>query len=267
VNINRICPRRFTFFQHLFHKLQNAILLIIMELIRSFYTTFIFLILPHIVKILKQGTLPRPPFILSVIHVGNFDPAFVARASGHYRVRAIYEMDGGHPFVRFFFEAFWRFQVTRDPTLKDSLNRKTMRKACRHLRKGGTVMIFPEGYRRWERKLHPGVAVMAHRANVSIIPVGIENGATFRPEQPPLRALRAAIKDYYLLKWVRIHFASPIYPRTYLSEREDVEELMNLVKKDFDGFYERFYGISGPVWTTQDHDGVSYWSEPLRLDR
>jgi len=233
-----------------------------MELVRLFYTTFILLVLPHIVKILKQGTLPRPPFILSVIHVGNLDPAFVARASGHYRVRAIYEMDA-HPFVRFFFEAFWRFRVSRDPTLKPSLNRQTMRKVCRHLRKEGIVMIFPEGYRRCERKLHPGVALIAHRENVPIIPVGIENGATFRPEQPPLRALRAAIKDYHLLKWVRIHFASPIYPKTCLSEREDVEELMNLVKKNFDGFYERFYGISGPVWTTQNHDDVSYDSNNL----
>lgn len=227
------------------------VLLVVMEMIWAVYVGFIFLILPRIAKTQKQGGLPNPPFILCITHVGNFDPLFVVRASGHYRMKVVYQVDGPYPVLRFLFKAFWRFRVSQRPELKPVLNKKTMKEIVSHLKSGGTLMIAPEGYWRWERKLYPGVAVMAHRANVPVVPVGIENGFVFRPElrhKPPLQLARRVIKDYCLLGCVTVHFADPIYPSDSLDERDGVEKLMRFIEARFDEFYRRFYNTSGPVW-------------------
>ena len=222
-----------------------------MKLIWLVYVGVIYLFLPCIVKTRKRGKPPRPPFILSVTHVGNFDPLFVVRSSGYYRMKAVYQVDRPYPVVRFLYKAFWRFRVTQLPELKGTLNRKTMQEIVAYLKRGGMVMIFPEGYWNWEKKLYPGVAVMAHRANVPVIPVGIEHGDVLKPEldqDPPLKALRRVIKAYRQLGYVTVHFASPIYPNDTLEEADDIERVGRLIEAKLGEFYKKFYGTSGPVW-------------------
>ncbi|MEA3356109.1 MAG: lysophospholipid acyltransferase family protein [Candidatus Bipolaricaulota bacterium] len=232
-------------------RLENVFIYVLLEIIWVFYAGFTFLILPFIAKTKLKGTLPDPPFILCATHVGNFDPLFIVRGTGRYRMRAIYQMDGPHPVIRLLFRAFWRFRVSQLPELRPSLNRRTMSEAVGHLKRGGTLMIFPEGYWAYEKKLYPGAAVMAHRANVPVVPVGIENGAVFRPgiaPQPFHRVVKRLIRDYRHCGRVTVHFVDPIYPKNRLEEGEDVDRLGRSIEASFNKFYRRFYNIDGPVW-------------------
>jgi len=221
------------------------------EIIWLFYSGIILFILPMIAKSRSKGKLPEPPFIMCVTHVGNFDLLFVVRTSKRYRAKALYQVDGPYPLVRFLYKAFWRFRVSQDPKIKQTLNKKTIRDVILYLKKGGTVMIFPEGYWNWEKRLYPGVAVVAHRANVPIVPVGIENGYVFRPEldhEPPLKAVKRVIKDYRKRGTITVHFGEPIYPDPLKEEKEDVDRMMKLIERKFGEYYNRFYNMEGPKW-------------------
>ncbi|AKI98024.1 lysophospholipid acyltransferase family protein [Kosmotoga pacifica] len=223
----------------------------IYEVIWLLYAGIILFILPLIAKSKARGELPKPPFIMCVTHVGNFDPLFVVRTSGRYRAKALYQVDGPYPLVRFLYKAIWRFRVTQDPKIKQSLNKETIRDVILYLRRGGTVMIFPEGYWNWKKRLYPGVAVIAHRANVPIVPVGIENGYVFRPElddEPPLKAVRRVIKDYRKRGTITVHYGEPIYPDMNREERADVEQIMKAIEEKFAGYYYEFYDMEGPKW-------------------
>jgi len=238
---------------------KSAVLLVAMEIVWTFHAAFVLLILPLIVRTRRHGELPQNPCILCVPHVGELDPYFVIRATGRYRMRALFERDGPEPIARFFLKSMWRFQVSQRPDLKPILNKKTMRDVASYLNRGGVLMIFPEGYRHWDKKLYPGAAVIAHRANVPVIPVGIEHGRVFRKEfiGHTFRALKAAIIDYHRLRQVTVHFTEPIHPDDALGEMEDVDRLMSLIEARFADFYEQFYNTSGPVWTWQDDTGPS----------
>jgi len=236
---------------------KSAVLLVAREIVWTLHAAFVLLILPLIVRTRRQGELPENPCILCVPHVGELDPYFVIRATGRYRLRALFERDGPEPIARFFLKSMWRFRVSQRPDLKPTLNKKTMRDVVSYLNKGGVLMIFPEGYRHWDKKLYPGAAVIAHRANVPVIPVGIERGHVFRKEfiGHTFQAMKAAIKDYRRLGRVTVHFTEPIHPDDALREREDVNRLMPLIEARFADFYERFYNTSGPVWTQRGDAG------------
>ncbi|MBC7092467.1 1-acyl-sn-glycerol-3-phosphate acyltransferase [Candidatus Bipolaricaulota bacterium] len=235
-------------------RLGSFLLAPIREVIWLFYVGAI-LLLPTLVRSEKRGQVPRGPCLFCVTHVGNFDPLFVVRQSRLWRMKAVYQVDKPYPLVRFLYRSFWRFRVTQDPGLKPILNPRTVAEVVRYLRRGGRVMIYPEGYRCWERRLYPGVAVIAHRAGVPIVPVGIENGYTLRPEretEPLFRVVRQVIRDYRRLGRVTVHFGGPIFPDPSRAEAEDVPRLMRAVETAFQDFYRRFYGLPGPVWAPPD---------------
>ena len=230
---------------------KSAVQLVAMEIVWTVHLAFVVLILPLIVRTRRQGELPQHPCILCVTHVGELDPYFVIRVTGNYRTRALFERDGHEPITRFFLKSMWRFRVSQRPDLKSILNKKTMRDVASYLNRGGVLMIFPEGYRHWDKKLYPGAAVIAHRVNVPVIPVGIEHGHVFRKDLVghTFQAMKAAIRDYRQLGRVTVHFTEPIHPDDALGEREDVNRLMPLIEARFARFYEQFHNTSGPVWT------------------
>lgn len=227
-----------------------------MEIPWLFNTIVIFALLPLAVRARRKGKLPTPPFILAATHVGELDPCLILQASRRYRMRAIFERDGTEPLVRLFLRAVYRFQVTQRPELKPILNERTKRDVDAHLKRGGTLMIFPEGSRYWEKRLYPGVAAMAHRAGVPIVPTGIEHGDVCLKEHrsTPFRAMLRAIRIYHRLKYVIVHFETPIYPDLNLEERQDVDRLMRSIEERFADFYRRFYQREGPVWVTSSKE-------------
>ena len=176
------CPTPSPPLRRLARMVKNALLFLAMEAVWALHAAFTLLILPLIVGTRRQGELPQGPCILCVTHVGEFDPYFVIRATRRYRMRALFERDGPEPIARFLLRSMWRFRVSQHPDLKPTLNKKTMREVVAYLSRGGVLMVFPEGYRHWEKRLYPGAAVLAHRAGVPVIPVGIEHGQVFRQE-------------------------------------------------------------------------------------
>jgi 1-acyl-sn-glycerol-3-phosphate acyltransferase len=112
-------------------------------------------------------------------------------------------------------------------------------------------MVFPEGERFWERVLYPGAGVLARRARVPLIPVGLENACCYHPQaeaQPLLAAAWRIIRETREKGTIRVHFGSPLMPDPRLPEREDVDRLMRGVARVFGDWDRRFYGFPPPQW-------------------
>lgn len=222
----------------------------VLELCWLLYILFAFLI-TTVVKTKRIGRRPSRPCVLAVTHVGGFEPLFVTRASGHWRGWALYSMDWPNPIVRFLCRAFWRFGVTQDPVRKHEVNSRTLEKAVQYLKRGGSLMVFPEGDKFWERRLYQGAALLARRAGVPLIPVGLENALIYEPgaENLPIwRGFPHALWQTLKKRWIAVHFASPILPDPNLREEEDVDRIMRELEHVFRQFYKDFYNLPGPVW-------------------
>lgn len=215
------------------------------------YLVAIVFVLPVVTRSRREGGVPGTPCLFCVTHVGSFDPLFAIRHSRRWRMRALFHVDERHPWLRFFYQAFFRLRVARDPAVKDSLNQGALAAAVRYLQGGGSVMVFPEGNRYWEGRLYPGVAKLAHRAAVPIVPVLLGNAYVYRPgaEADPLpRMLWRILRETRRRGGVVVHFADPILPDPAAEEQEDVERMMGTIERVFGVFYQDEYGIRGPVW-------------------
>ncbi|QAA76637.1 MAG: hypothetical protein BIP78_0871 [Candidatus Bipolaricaulis sibiricus] len=242
-------------------RLWGAFLTVPQELIRGLYVTAIGL-LPLVARSRGVGQPPPRPCLLAVTHVGGFDVLFVARAARQWRMRAVFNCDDRPLVLRLLFKAAWRYAVSADPARKKLLNRDTEAAVVRHLRSGGSVMVFPEGHRYWERRLYPGVARIAYRAAVPIVPVGVANAYLYRAGSENERWGKAAlrlVRETRRRGSVEVHFGEPLVPRVGWPESEEVDRLMRAVEEWFGRFYQRFYGIEGPTWrrTSSAHDGAT----------
>lgn len=242
-----------------FAELQKALTQVAYEFFWGWYFLFI-LFLACLVRIRRKGEKPRRPCVLAVTHVSGygFDPLFVTWASRHFRGFALYSLDRPGRLARFLAHSFWRFGVTKDPAKKTIINPKTMEAAVQFLKRGGSLQVFPEGDRFWERKLYPGAAILAKRAQVPLIPVGLENVPAYEPGVESLPVLRGIIRAFRKTvgkRWIAVHFADPIFPDPKLSEEEDVDRMMRQLERTFREFYQKFYGLPGPVWLSSKRGG------------
>ena len=208
-------------------------------------------LVPLLFRVERVGKPPTPPCVLAVTHVGTFEPPFVNYAGRFYRIKALFAVDRRYPVLRFFYEAFWGFEVTTDPERKKWLNKRSLARAVDYLKRGGIVMVFPEGERFWERVLYPGAAVLARRAGVPLVPVGLENAYCYFPgaeNQSLLQAVRRIFRQSRQNGPIRIHFGRPILPDPSLPEREDVDRMMRELARALGDYYQRFYGLPQPKW-------------------
>ena len=216
-------------------------------------------LVPVFFRVERVGRPPVPPCVLAVTHVGTFEPPFVAYASRFWRAKALFAVDPRYPFLRFIYGAFWGFEVTTDPERKKWLNPRSLARAVDYLRRGGVVMVFPEGERFWERVLYPGAAVLARRAGVPLVPVGLENAYCYHPgaeSQPLFQAAWRVFRETRRRGAVRVHFGDPILPDPSLPEREDVDRMMRALARAFGDYYNRFYGdIPQPRWPPRGSGG------------
>ncbi len=112
-------------------------------------------------------------------------------------------------------------------------------------------MVFPQGDRFWEGRLYPGAAVLARRARVPLIPVGLENAYIYEPDaekRPVVAGFLKGLGQTLRKRWIAVHFAPPIFPDSQLPEEKDVDRMMRELERAFARFYREFYNMPGPVW-------------------
>ena len=110
------------------------------------------------------------------------------------------------------------------PVSRDRLDRDALRRAEKHLQDGDLVCIFPEGGTTVTGTLYPfegGVALLAIRNNVPIVPVAITGTDKLLPMRPP-------VYPRYTRGGVTLTFGPPLHPNevdSTLPRRERVDEL------------------------------------------
>lgn len=128
------------------------------------------------VRFLGEENVPKQGgYVLAGNHVSYLDPMLLwcgALQPTHFMARADLF---SKPLVGWALPRLWSFPVTRD-----SADRTAIQRATTLLKAGECVGIFPEGTRRAPGELeagtseaHSGVAFIALRAGVPVVPVGI----------------------------------------------------------------------------------------------
>lgn len=155
--------------------------------------------------------------ILAGNHVSYADPVLLwCKAPRHVRFMAKKELwETG--WLGWALDRVWAFPVRRGEA-----DRAAISQATEHLKAGELVGIFPEGTRTREAEgelgqAHSGVAFIATRAGVPIIPVGI--AGTDRIKPPGARVLR--------FPRVTMCFGEPVRPEDFssLDKRERLEAM------------------------------------------
>lgn len=128
------------------------------------------------VRVLGVENIPgEGGYVLAGNHVSYLDPMLlwcVTNPPTHFMARADLF---AKPILRWALPRLWSFPITRD-----SADRTAIKRATALLQAGEVVGIFPEGTRRDPGALeagaseaHAGVAFIALRADVPVVPVGI----------------------------------------------------------------------------------------------
>jgi 1-acyl-sn-glycerol-3-phosphate acyltransferase len=119
----------------------------------------------------RENVPAKGPVLVVCNHLHNGDPPLVATKIPLKCVLMAKEDLFKHAWSRFWVKNFGAFPVRRG-----GLNRQTMDEAEAWLKKGISLIMFPEGHRSTGATLQPalpGAAVLAARLGVPILPCGI----------------------------------------------------------------------------------------------
>jgi len=154
------------------------------------------------------------PMILAPNHIADCDPPFVGlsthRPLWFMAKRELFEIPVLGPFMQFA-QAF--------PVDRDTPDRAALKRAAELLKAGQVVVVFPEGRLSQSGELQPllpGVALLALRAQVPVIPVGIAGTNILMPYGKTV--------PRPTLSPVRIHFGAPL-------DFSDLESLPSRVQR------------------------------------
>ncbi len=153
-----------------------------------------------------EGNVPRRGGLLYCPnHASDADPAavFVSAPRRCWMVAKSELFD--IPVAGWFFRRFHGLSINRD-----SADRAALRRIEGRLKAGDPVLLFPEGRVSETGRLgpiQPGAALLALRANVPIVPVGLQNTPGLLPYGELL--LRPAPRP------VIVTYGPPIYPRAF----------------------------------------------------
>jgi 1-acyl-sn-glycerol-3-phosphate acyltransferase len=167
----------------------------------------------------EQNVPSEGGYILAGNHVSYLDPALLwcgAPKPTHFIAR---DSLFGRPFVGWALPRLWSFPISRATADREAISRATTL-----LKRGEVVGIFPEGTRQDPNRpldqtgeAHAGVAFMALRAGVPVVPVGIVGTE---------RALPRGAKFPRLTK-VTIGYGEPVRPEEFesLGRKERLEAM------------------------------------------
>jgi len=185
------------------------------------------------VRVEGQANLPTDgPFVVSPVHRSNIDTvlmAFVSRRPLRYMAK---DSLWKHGWSGRLVAALGGFPVNRD-----TADREALRTCEAALRRGESVVIFPEGTRKTGpvvTDLFEGAAFVALRGGVPIIPVGIGGSAGAMPRGSKiLRPVK-----------IRIVIGAPIHPPSRQGAgargtRRHVHELTARLQQDLQALFDQ----------------------------
>lgn len=125
---------------------------------------FVFKVFFHL-RICGRDNLPQGGFIIASNHNSLIDPPLI----GASIPRSVYFMAKKElfdiPILGKIIESTHAFPIDRK-----SPSPATFKKVLNLLISGKILLVFPEGTRKSSRQIHRGVAVLAHKANVPVVP-------------------------------------------------------------------------------------------------
>ena len=148
-----------------------------------------------------RGHLPRrEAVIFAPNHLSSIDPVLI----GYSALRPLAFMAKKPLFDIPVLGAMMRF-ANAFPVEQNSPDRAALRQAEEQLKMGHSLVIFPEGQCSQDGKLQPllpGVALLALKCNVPVIPVGIVGSNQLMPY--------AKVLPRFTMSKVKINFAPPL---------------------------------------------------------
>ena len=106
------------------------------------------------------------------------------------------------------------------PIERGSGDMAALRTALKHLGAGRAVFMFPEGTRNEDgrtKAFKPGIALLARKANVPIVPMAIEGAGDLWPRGRSLPRLRG---------WLEVEVGEPIAPETIRAWAEEGSDVL-----------------------------------------
>lgn len=178
----------------------------------QFWAQLIFLLFFGI-RLYGQRNVPSAGgAILASSHQSYLDPIIVGLGLS----RQIHFMARDNLFENALFRRLIEF-LNAFPVARDSADLRALREGIRRLRAGHLLVLFPEGTRTRTGEIgqiHPGLALMADRAKVPVVPVTIEGAFDIWPRG---RRLPRPGK-------IRVMFGEPI--RVASAGRDDMEHFV-----------------------------------------
>lgn len=148
-------------------------------------------------RLTREGLAALPgegPLILAANHVSYLDPAVVGSTFPRAVRFLIHESVYAKPGQTWFYRAMRSIPVARE----GGVARAALREAMQSLRQGAVVGIFPEGGRVEPGAVDPalvGVALLARRSGVPVVPVGIAGTEKAMPRGVALpRPVRVVVR-------------------------------------------------------------------------
>ncbi len=160
-------------------------------------------------RVLRSRHLPDGPCVLACNHRSFFDPPLVGihtrRPIAYFARSDLWK----NPIIAFFLNAMFGIPIDREnPGLS------SMKGAVERLRRGISVLVFPEGTRTRSGRLgqlREGPAMFARRAGVPIVPVYVHHSEMVWPRANKLPTL--------LTKGIEIRFGRPLVAPKNLDPR------------------------------------------------
>ncbi len=160
-------------------------------------------------RVWRSRHFPEGPCVLACNHRSFADPPLVGmymrRPLAYFARSDLWE----NPAIRFFLFCMFGIPVDRkNPGIS------SMKGAVERLRRGISVLVFPEGTRTRDGRvgpLHEGPALFARRAGVPIVPVYLVRSDALWPRSKKL--------PHFFFKGVDVRIGSPLVPPSGLDPR------------------------------------------------